>query len=228
MSEKSWELTDEQKRKVYDSFVHEQESYFLKIMHYIYDMIIKEMLEEGKICEYGEFRARIKSKKSVLENDEKKPVDDVFGMEIITATEEEYNRIMEEIYEIMENMPENLKKPKDFDKENGYKAKHRYLVLQAKMLKTLGIPEEMYEYVPVIEIQFKTFNALIRNSAVHWKYKHENPEEIQERYDKFGFDPNELPIMWVSEHGKLIRLSEEETLRKMYPFLVLNRNKKRE
>ena len=68
MERKSWELTPEQRNEMenifeYNKYVYQQQEHFIIIMNYI-DNIINEMLENGEISEYGEFRARIKSPKS--------------------------------------------------------------------------------------------------------------------------------------------------------------------
>lgn len=224
--EKSWELTGEQRDKVkkyeaekrnemqdlyeYNIYVMQQQKQFEKIMFYINDLI-NELKDYGEISEYTEVRARIKSPKSALNNDSFKTLDDTFGMELITVTEDEMELVMEKIQKIM-----SVQKSKNHDKPNGYKAKHRIMTLKKEMLEKLGIEEEIFEFVPMIEFQFKTFETLMRclkGTAEHTVYKGE------ERYDKNEYNVFEVPTMWVSKNGKMSMLTMEETLKKMYPFL---------
>ena len=228
MERKSWELTPEQRNEMenifeYNKYVYQQQEHFIIIMNYI-DNIINEMLENGEISEYGEFRARIKSPKSALKNDPVKALDDVFGMEIITATEFEYEKIMKELEEFM-----TVQKSKDHNKKNGYKAKHRMMTLMRDKLEILGIPNSKFEEIPMIEFQFKTFQTLMQvetGTAKHSDYKNEDMAAIQEKYDKYGCDPYELPTMWVSKGGKMVMLTPDEAMKKIYPLLKPRDRKK--
>ena len=228
MERKSWELTPQQRNEMenifeYNKYIYQQQEYFIIIMNYI-DNIINEMLENGEISEYGEFRARIKSPKSALRNDPVKALDDVFGMEIITATEFEYEKIMKELEEFM-----TVQKSKDHNKKNGYKAKHRMMTLMRDKLELLGIPNGKFEEIPMIEFQFKTFQTLMQvetGTAKHSDYKNEDMDAIQEKYDKYGCDPYELPTMWVSKGGKMVMLTPDEAMKKIYPLLKPRDRKK--
>ena len=190
------------------------------------------MIAERRITNYTQVRARIKSEKSAIHNDSVKIVDDVFGMEIITATEFEYKKIIEEINKYMKVSP--YKKVSHINKPNGYKATHMTMLLKRENLEKVGIPEDKFEEVPVIEFQFKTLEVMIKASigeAAHTKYKGENMEEIQRRYDAGEFTNKEsgfyeLPTMWKSENGKMRLLDTEEVLETMYPYLRLNQDRR--
>lgn len=234
---KSWELTQEQKEKLkhrnqmqdlyeYNKYVMQQEEEFVKVMNFV-NSIINDLIEEREITAYTQVRARIKSQKSVLQNDSIKLVDDVFGMEIVTATEQEYNKIIEELKDWMTISP--YRKPNNLNKQNGYKATHINMTLKKEHIDTVGIQEDKYEEIPMIEFQFKTIAVMINASigaAAHTIYKGENMEEIQRKYDAGEYETGkigifELPTMWKSEKGKMRLLDTEEVLETMYPYLKL-------
>ena len=238
---KSWELTPEQKEKLekrnsmqelydYNKYVMQQEEEFVKVMNFVNE-IINDLIEDREISEFVEIRARIKSQKSVLTNDLVKAVDDVFGMEIITPTEQEYNRVIEELKEWM-----TIQKEKQHNKKNGYKATHLAMTLKKEHVNAVEIEEDKYEEIPMIEFQFKTIETMIRSSrgdAVHSKYKGESLEEIQRKYDAGEYSEGssgvfELPSMWKSFRGKMRLLDTEETLQTMHPFLKINKKQKGE
>ena len=236
--EKSWKLTKEQEDEIrrqeiarrdeekeceeYRKYVHQQREQFEKIIYYINELI-NELKDYGEVSEYTEVRARIKAEKSALRNDSTKALDDVFGMEVITITEYEMKIVMEKIQKFM-----SVQKAKDHDKPNGYKAKHRTLTFKQRELERVGIEDEKFDYVPMIEFQFKTFETIMRclkGPAEHTVYKGEKKEIIQQKFDNNEYTDSELPTMWVSRNNKMCMLTIEETLKKMYPFL---RTRKRE
>ena len=233
MSEKSWKLTEKEHQKMQDmqnnmfgyyKYVSDQRESFIRIMLFIND-IINELKHNGKISEYTEFRARIKSLKSAMGNDESKTLDDVFGMEIITAIEEEIEIIKQEIEK---NMNINENRSKKLNKPNGYKAGHRMVTLKKEKTSLLGLENEEYERIPQIEIQYKTIEVAIRaaeGTASHTAYKGESMEEIQNKYDNNKFDIFELPDMWISDKERMRSLNKNEILKKMYPFLKINKER---
>lgn len=236
---KSWELTEEQKENVkkrnqmedlyvYNKFIMQQEDEFVKIMNFVND-IINDLIENRKITAFTQVRARIKSQKSVLQNDPIKAVDDVFGMEIITATEQEYKKIVEALKVWM-----SVQKEKHHDKENGYKATHLAMTLKKEHINAVDIKECKYEEIPMIEFQFKTIETMICASvgqAAHTTYKGDNLEEIQRKYDAGEYSNGssgifELPTMWASEKGKMRLLNTQEVLEAMYPYLKTKKKEK--
>lgn len=234
--EKSWELTEEQKMNIrqrnpmqdlyeYNKFVMQQEEEFVKVMNFV-NSIVNDLIEEREITAFTQVRARIKSQKSVLQNDPIKAVDDVFGMEIITATEQEYEKIIEELKEWM-----TVQKEKKHNKPNGYKATHLAMTLKKDHIRVVEIKEDKYEEIPMIEYQFKTIETMIKASkgeAAHTTYKGENLEDVQQRYDAGEYTVGgsgifELPTMWISERGSMRLLDTEEVLEAMYPYLKTKR-----
>ena len=223
MEKKSWELSTEQvsetrKFDLYNNYVYSQREGFEKIMNFINDLT-NHLKEEGKISDLFEIRARIKAPKSAIHNDPNKALNDVFGMEIITATETELKVVMEAISEYMKKVKE-----KDHDKSNGYKAFHRLLDFKTDKLEVLGDNIEHLQF-PLVEIQFKTMEVAVKCSggtADHMLYKGETKEEVQAKYDNGEYSIfTNIPTMWISRNGELRMLSPDETLKKMYPFLKL-------
>ena len=215
-------LTDSQKQLVLEDYRVAQKDGFISVMNFVCNKI-NNLIEKGVISDFVQVRARIKSFESSIHNDENKALDDIFGMEIITATEEEYTRIMRYLKQYM-----NECKKKDHDKkECGYKAKHRGWTIKEEYLKDLDRKFQSYQgNIPMIEFQFKTSEVFIRCNEVglgHAEYKGETKKEIQEKYDKGEFNLYNIPIMWASKriNGKLTMelLNEKETLKKIYPFL---------
>ena len=237
MSQKSWDLTEEQKERLnkrnamqylyeYNKYIGQQQEQFEKVMNFVNKLIMR-LKDEARISEYIEFRARIKSARSAIVNDEVKALDDVFGMEIIATTDHELDTIYNELKKWM-----TTTKTKKHNKPNGYKANHYTMYFNSDKIHILGIADKDCEYVPIIEYQFKTFETLIKSSeggtAEHSIYKGKNKQEIQQKYDKGEYDVFELPTMWVSKDGEMIMLTPEKTLKKMYPFLREKKIKERE
>lgn len=231
---KSWELTEEQKKEInkvhgkhlYNKFIMQQEDEFICVMNFV-NGIINEMIKNREITSFTQVRARIKSEKSVLQNDPLKAVDDVFGMEIVTATEKEYEKVIEKLKTYMSVSP--VKPPRLHNKPNGYKATHVGMTLKKEYIEEVGIEEEKYEEIPIVEFQFKTLEVMIKAStgeAAHTKYKQESLEEVQKKYDegKYSYENDgffELPTMWVSRNGKMEPLDVDEILETMYPYLKM-------
>ncbi len=223
MDKKSWELSVEElsetrKFDLYNSYVYSQRAGFEWLINFVNDLTNK-LKEDGKISDLFEIRARIKAPKSAIHNDPNKALDDVFGMEIITATETELKVVMRAVARYMKKVRE-----RNHNKDNGYKAWHRLLDFREEKLADLKINSE-YLQLPLVEIQFKTMEVAVKSSggsADHTAYKGESREEIQKKYDNGEFSVfTNIPTMWVSRNGEINMLSPDETLKKMYPFLKL-------
>ena len=84
-------------------------------------------------------------------------------------------------------------------------------------------------FFTIIECQFKTIAVAIEantGTAAHIDYKNIDPKAIQRKYDKgefkLGYD---IPQMWVSKDNEMVKLSSDETLKKLYPFLNISKKK---
>jgi len=250
------ELDQAELFELYTDYIYQQKNGFLSLINYI-NQKIHELIIQGKISEYVKIKARIKSIKSASINHKKerdafkkrisikledsdidssdsiegKILDDVFGMEIVCATEEEIEIIKEEI----ENFISKRKPTKKHDKPNGYKAQHDSYYLKEEIYSendTVISPNE----TPLIECQYKTIEVVAKSQfggeASHVTYKGEDPELLQEQYNngklKIGIN---LPLMYessIDEHGKPImrRLTLAETIRREYPFIDMSKTEK--
>lgn len=228
MSENSWDLPPDKKQEIidfekklqgYNKYVSEQTEGFEFLINWICD-VINGLRDEEKIAGYFNINARIKDFTSALMNDEKKTLDDVFGIEIISETSEDVFLIMNQLLKYM-----RVKRQKDHNKTNGYEAKHRVLALTEEAAKKIGI-QIGYNNIPIVEIQFKTREVAEKchtGSANHLEYKGITQESVQAEYDKGRYTSIiNVPTMWVYQDGRMIKLSSRETLKKIYPFLILN------
>lgn len=220
-------INDSKKLELYQDFVSMQKDAFKSIMYYFNDMLT-ELKQKGKISDFVEFRARIKAPESALTNDEKKTLDDVFAMEFIGATEKEVDFLLSEV-----NKKTITTRKKNHDKPNGYKAKHRVFGLnsqtESEISEKFGVDSNSF---PLFECQFKTIAVAIEantGTAKHINYKNIDPKLIQKKYNnnefRIGYN---IPQMWVSKNSQMIKLSSDETLKKLYPFLDLTKKIDRE
>lgn len=225
--------------KLYEEFIAHQKEPFKAIMYYFNDMLT-ELKEKGKISDFTEFRARIKAPKSALYNDElnniklinteknteSKVLDDIFAMEFIGATEKEVNFLLSTI-----SKKAITTRKKDHDKPNGYKAKHRVFSINEETRKEIAKKFNIDDstFFPVIECQFKTIAVAIEantGTAAHINYKNIDPKAIQRKYNKGEFKLDyDIPQMWVSKDAEMVKLSPDETLKKLYPFLDISKKK---
>lgn len=217
------------KQKNYENFITSQKPGFLKLMNYINKLLYHYKIS-GDISEFVQFRARIKAPSSAFKNDNKKALDDVFGMELICATQEEIDFLVNQFLvnqnanEYIEKNTQSTDKNSNFlkilrykfhDKDNGYKAQHYSLCLDYKKLNLLysdhELPkdpeklEELLSKIPLVEFQFKTIEVATKSSigsAAHSTYKNVNPKEIQADFNNFKLQRgNTLPYMWVSSNS---------------------------
>lgn len=239
----SWTLSKEDEQKIrendedrvsqnaklmaYYEYVVDQKKGFTSIMDFIVARI-QDLIDQGRVSDFAEIRARIKSPESSLKNDKTKALDDIFGIEIITATEAEYDTIIRNLTPYM-----NKTKCKKHNKDNGYVAKHKYWTFKKDKMGHLEGNLDYESNIPMIEFQFKTSEVQIScntGPANHEDYKGEKREDIQRKFDEGKFNVFNTPLMWVSERKdqKLAMrlLSEEETLKKVYPFLNTKGNRK--
>lgn len=225
LEKQEYYINDATYLELYDDYIAHQKEPFKAIMYYFNDMLA-ELKEIGKISDFTEFRARIKAPQSALYNDSKKVLDDVFAMEFIGATEKEVDFLLSTI-----SKTAITTRKKDHNKPNGYKAKHRVFSIKEETAKEIaekfGIEDSTF--FPLIECQFKTIAVSIEantGTASHINYKNIDPKSIQRKYDKgefrLGYD---IPQMWVSKDGEMKKLSSDETLKKLYPFLNISKKK---
>ena len=214
-----------EKYSLYSDYISGQRKGFTEIIRII-DDAITELQDDGELTGYVKINARIKSTESALNNDDKdnKTLNDVFGIEVLAGNEVALKKIMKKIEEYM-----NIRKEHLHDKDNGYKAMHKMGDIKKEVFEKLGQGSTTHEHTPLVELQFKTFEVkenAISGPANHWEYKGQSKEEIQEIYNRNGFNEHNLPIMYTVENHKIRILSKQETIRELYPFLKFRSNQK--
>lgn len=224
LSVQEYHANDAKIFELYNDFVSQQKEPFKAIMYYFNDTLT-ELKKEGKISDFVEFRARIKAPESAINNDQKKILDDVFAMEFIGATETEVKFILNSI-----SKKTIVRRQKSHNKPNGYKAEHRVFSLNEETQQEISEKFKVDKnFFPVFECQFKTIQVAIAantGTAAHINYKGIDPKIIQRKYDNNEFQISyNIPQMWVSRDAQMVKLSSDETLRKLYPFLNITKKK---
>ena len=207
-----------EKYSLYSDYTTEQKKGFIELIKLI-DRCITKLQQEGELTDYVKINARIKSAESALTNDERdsKVLDDVFGVEVLAGNEKALRKILERLEIYMIAKRENI-----HDKENGYRAIHKVMNLRERAFLDLNFKSLSYENIPMIEVQFKTFEVkenATSGPANHLHYKGQTKEKIQEIFERNGFNEYNLPIMYTVENHKIRILSKQETIRDLYPFL---------
>lgn len=208
----------------YKKFVMQQQDQFEKYINYL-NRYINSSKREGVVSNSLRIRARIKAAESALKNDNKKALDDVFGIEIICQSDDEINTVRKHIEKYV-----YILKQKIHDKENGYKAIHCSFYLNDTIIDMLTRDSENKEtrrLFPIVEVQYKTedvFQKANFGSASHERYKRIDINLIKKLYEneqlRLGIN---LPFMWVSDpnHNTMRKLSTDEVIEAMYPSLQL-------
>ena len=204
------------RENIYTEFVLSQEQGFMRFINYI-NSVVDMLKQKAKISPFIEIRARIKDTNSALKNNsEDKLLDDVFGVEIICANENEIKIIKEELEKTLRST-----KHKTHNKSNGYKAVHESYSAKADECDELASRYDINKAdVPVVECQFKTIEVELNPEASHHDYKKVNKEEIQAQLErKTLIIGKEIPKMWVSRENGMIELTYKEIIQRIYPFI---------
>ena len=200
----------------YIEFVRFQEQGFMRFINYI-NSIVDKLKQKALISPFIEIRARIKDTNSALVNFSKdKILDDVFGVEIICANENEIKIIKAELEKVFLST-----RSKKHNKSNGYKALH-----ESYSIKNDIDDESIKEWklnrndVPVVECQFKTIEVELNPEASHHDYKKVNRETVQKELESKILEIGKnIPKMWVSRENGMIELTYKEIIQRIYPFV---------
>lgn len=205
-----------EKEKIYRKFVSAQEQGFMRVINYIYS-VVDLLKQKAKISPFMEIRARIKDTNSALNNHFKEKIlDDVFGIEIICANEDELKIIKEELERVFKST-----RSKKHDKANGYKAEHESYSVKRENNSEAITKWRLSEHdVPVVECQFKTIAVELNPEASHHDYKKVDRVQVQrELENKTLVIGKDIPKMWVSRESGMIELSYKEIIQRIYPFV---------
>lgn len=227
---KTTRLTQEEARKIYETFVQGQQDGFIAFVNCL-NKYINGLKAQGIISPFLKFYARIKATNSALKNYEKKALDDIFGIEFICATNEEIEILQHELEPIL-----RTHKIKTHDKANGYKATHHLCTIKKETKEVLKkrMKEIESDKFPVMELQYKTievYYTAVFGTASHEKYKDTQLPQLQILYDSGKLqEGTDIPHMWISkvDTDDARKLSMEETLKKMYPSLRLKQEQNKQ
>lgn len=213
--------SEKEKENIFNEYLNEQQEQFIRIINYINEYM-NTLREKGIISSFLEMRARIKSKESAFNNDGVKALNDVFGMELICASEEEINIAIESLSKLF-----IVVKRKVHNNKNGYKALHYTCSAKEDLIELLWQMQFEKDYIPLIEFQYKTIAVDYRSTygkKNHEEYKHTDIEQVQRLYDEGKLiQGKNIPYMWISDSNnkKMRKLTVEETIKKMYPSIKM-------
>ena len=199
-------------RKSYNSFIERQRVGY-EMTAAMIGYIVERMKEANIISSDISISGRIKSFKSAYENTGKKAVDDCFGIRIVGPMED-LKRIQAEIEK---NFKVDATKDHSRKTNSSYNAIHEMLHMHAKYANSGMNPETF----PEVEIQYwdeELKEKCLYGELSYAKYKSKDLENILTRLEEDrGSVLENLPVFYIIEGNTITRLSEQETLYKMYP-----------
>lgn len=216
ISKKTQDVAEEfNKEKIYTEFVRSQEQGFIRFVNYI-NSVVDLLKRKAKISQFIEIRARIKDVHSALRNyDEEKLLDDVFGVEIICANENEIRTIKEELEKYLKST-----RSKTHNKSNGYKAQHESYSAKRGQEDNIKKWKLDNEDVPAVECQFKTIEVELNPQASHHDYKNVDKEKVQNLLERRTLEIGRyIPKMWSSRENGIVELGYKEIIQRIYPFV---------
>lgn len=225
--------------EIYNKLVQSKVDEFIKVKEYI-SGILEKLLQQGKIGRGVILLSRIKSPASVVQNRLlKKDLKDIFGITILTTTQEEVHPIGEVLREEKRFEISSKKQKKE---ERGYEAIHCLFHAGDKSNRNnetlvechLQTHENYRDAYPHILYKARTRSG---RDLTHEEEK-QIIEKIQSMYEDgtlaghklSGGKKSRLPQMWVSgfnQQGEMKeqKLNEEMILKIMFPFLDLSKKK---
>ena len=222
--------------EIYNSLASGKMEEFKKVRDYLSN-ILEQLLSEGRICDGVLLASRIKSPASVVQNWKLgKDLYDVFGITLLTTTQQEMDEITSRL---SEEKSFNVSSKKKMNETRGYEAIH-YI---------FEVGEDDSKPKTRVECHMQTHEAYT-NAYTHIFYKirrklnrdltHEEEEQIAKKvqsmydagelagYQLSGERKSRLPQMWVTGFNPKGKMEEQEldedmTLKIMYPFLNISK-----
>lgn len=168
---------DTELQELYIKYVEQQKDSFEVYINFINELLC-ELKKYRLVHDSTRMSARVKSSDSAVNNDSKKALDDVFGLEIDFSNESE-----KELIEQIVASTITITKEKHHDKKNGYKAYH-----------CSGFPSDIDKKFEESKLYNKCqelfsgeiyFNNLMRNmKVISEKYKKSIIEELKKSSDR--------------------------------------------
>lgn len=212
-------------RRKYENEIEEKKGGF-ELIARIIGYTIYKMKMEGLLEQDVEVWGRLKSFKSAYENYQKKAIDDCFGIRIIAQNDSDLEKVRKQIEKLFV-----VDQTKDHRKKSAskYNAIHEMVHLDSSFISAHNMKEEL---TPAVEIQYwnNELEEMCETGEISYsKYKHKDMKRIQELYDENPFEVyKNLPTYYAIRGNRIRILSEEETLRKLYPDLIRHEVHKKE
>lgn len=237
--ENTQEFIEGQKRlrqayEIYHKLAEGKMSDFNQVKEYLTN-VLEQLLEEGKISSKVILASRVKSPESVVQNWRiGKGFYDIFGVTLLTTTEQE----MDEIREKLRNDNKfNISSKKKMNEKRGYDAIH-FLFDVGEVDKRTKVECHMQTHESYKNVYPHIFYKVRRK--IDRDLTNEEEKEIKEKVQRMyeegtlsGFQlskgrKSRIPQMWVTsfnQNGKMEEqeLDEEIILTIMYPFLDISK-----
>ncbi len=198
-----YEVNDTEKEMLYRSFVDSQKTHFESYIKFL-NAELCTLKHFRIVSSFTRFLARIKSEESSINNDnrDEKALNDVFGLEVDTATTGEYAFLVELFRETLEQTKE-----KPHNKKNKYVAHHysgypKFGDLAAKI-------EEIFNSKYNYEEEYEKFMEGLSNREKE-KLTDEDKKRNKDYYVKYCNSLNE----YISTMKKTVKGKKLETLKR--------------
>lgn len=202
----------------YNEFIERQRKGY-EITAAMIGYIVQKMQEASIVKGEVSISGRIKSFKSAYENTGKKAVDDCFGIRIVGNI----NDLIAIERELSRMLVLDLKKDHRKNKNTKYNGLHEMVHMDSRYIKEYGMQENESEPIvfPQIEVQYwseETRHECVYGELAYAKYKRKDLLAIIARLENDRENAyKDLPICYEIQGNNIRRLSNRETLYKVYP-----------
>ena len=174
---KNYEINDTEKEMLFRKFVDSQRNHFESYMNFINSELCV-LKHYSIVSDFTRFLARIKSVESSVKNDKTKALNDVFGIEVDSATPGESALVVMLLNSTLSCTKESVK-----NKENGYIAYH-----YSGYPKVGNIVEKLDEILDTNYDPSKLFNLYMEKqpSNIREEMSEEELKKQREYFDKFS------------------------------------------
>lgn len=211
-----YKTNDIEKEELYNEYVTGQKEHFEAYLNYM-NKQLWVLKQYGIVSDYTRFLARIKSVDSAISNDGQKALNDVFGLEVDTATSAEA-----EFVSIL--FKESLDKTKEVvhNKSNGYQAYHYSgYPTSGNISKKV---EEMFNVAYTADERYKSYMEMVTPKE---EMTEEKQKEIREYCEKSAIEfDNYIDLIKKTVKGKNYNNLINELKIEEDKYNVLLKNKK--
>lgn len=176
--------------------------------------VVKKMQQAGIVSSNVKITGRVKSYKSVIGNEQKKAIDDCFGIRIV-ASENELEKIKNELEKVLiiDCTKDHRRK-----KSTNYKGVHQMAHIKREFTEGRNVD---YDLFPEIEIQYWS-KEIAKDCIYGWlSYANYKKDDFNKIIEELKFDRQgvlrQLPKYIEINGGEILEYLPEETLYKLYP-----------